>query len=311
MPLRIAQLAPTRLLFCLLALLVLASAFAQPTRLATLTHEDRARQYYLHVPEDLPAEAPLVVVLHGRGGTGPGMASLTGFDEVADRYGFVVAYPSGVQEQWNYVEGVQGYDLPVSDIGFLDVLVDDIASQVPVDRRRIYVAGFSNGGFMAQRLACDATGTFAAYASVGAAGFGGQPSVCEAPGPLSMLFIHGTHDTVVPFQGLRQETPGGPVTVLASVEETMTFWSDKVGCGDVVDSVAVPRSDQTADTQVSVLRYMDCPNDHELVLAVVLGGGHNWPGRAGILPENVAGNVNLDLNASEFIWQFFARHALP
>src|SRR5690554_6413452 len=143
MPLRIAQLAPTRLLFCLLALLVLASAFAQPTRLATLTHEDRARQYYLHVPEDLPAEAPLVVVLHGRGGTGPGMASLTGFDEVADRHGFVVAYPSGVQEQWNYVEGVQGYDLPVSDIGFMDVLVDDIAGQVPVDRRRIYVAGFS------------------------------------------------------------------------------------------------------------------------------------------------------------------------
>lgn len=311
MPLGSRLLLPLRALVTGLSLLLLASAFAQPTRLSTLTHDDRVRQYYLHVPQDLPSEAPLVIVLHGRGGTGPGMASLTGFDEVADRYGFVVAYPSGVQEQWNYVEGIQGYDLPVSDISFLDALVDEIAAQVQVDRTRIYVAGFSNGGFMAQRLACEAAGTFAAYASVGAAGFGGQPGVCEDPSPLSILFIHGTHDTVVPFQGLRQETPRGPVTVLASVEETMAFWSDKVGCGDVVDSVAVPRSDPSADTQVSVLRYMDCPDDHELVLAVVLGGGHNWPGRDGLLPANVAGNVNLDLNASEFIWQFFERHALP
>ncbi len=291
--------------------LTLGMASAQGPSVTTMSYDGYAREYYLHVPDGLNGEAPLVIVLHGRGGTGAGMAALTGFDEVADAYGFVVAYPSGISQQWNYVEGIEGYDLTVGDLDFLTALVEEIASTHPVDLKRVYVAGFSNGGFMAQRVACAATGVFAAYASVGAAGFGGQPRICEDPGPASLLFIHGTHDEVVPFQGMVQQTPMGPVTVLASVEQTMAFWSDKLSCGTVIDSVAMPRGGASPETQVSVLRYMNCPAGHELILAVVLGGGHNWPGRAGLLPANVAGNVNLDLDASEFIWQFFARHALP
>lgn len=291
--------------------LTLGVAVAQGAPVITTSHDGVTREYYLHVPEGLEDPAPLVLVLHGRGGTGPGMAALTGFDEVADGYGFIVAYPSGLSLQWNYVEGIEGYDLEASDLDFLTALVSEIGSMYPVDPKRVYVAGFSNGGFMAQRLACAATGVFAAYASVGAAGFGGQPRICEDPGSTSLLFIHGTHDTIVPFQGKVQQTPMGPVTVLASVEQTMAFWSDKLSCGDVIDSVAVPRGGASPETQVSVLRYMNCPADHELILAVVLGGGHNWPGRDGLLPPSAAGNVNLDLNASEFIWQFFERHALP
>ena len=287
---------------------------AQPAQLGgeymTLLHDGVRREYYLYVPSDLDGEAPLVVALHGRGGTGPGMAVLTGFDALADEHGFIVAYPSGLQQQWNYVEGIAGYELQVSDIAFLRALVAEIASRHEVDDRRVYVAGFSNGGFMAQRLACAANDVFAAFASVGAAGYGGQPGVCESPGPVSLLFIHGSADAVVPFRGLRQQTPSGPVTVLASVDQTMGFWSDKIGCENDVDGGPLPRTGLSPDTEVTVLSFEGCPDGAELTIAVVLGGGHNWPGHPGWLPSDVAGRVSMDLDASEFVWQFFARHSL-
>src|SRR5690606_902868 len=114
------------------------------------------------------------------------------------------------------VDGIEGYQNEVPDIGFLRSLVGELAGRYPVDDKRVYVAGFSNGGFMAQRLACDAPGLFAAFASVGAAGYGGQPSICGDSEPVSILFMHGTEDGIVPFTGLVQEGPNGPVTVLAS-----------------------------------------------------------------------------------------------
>src|SRR5690606_4243972 len=90
----------------LACLAILAShAGAQLAQLAgedlTLVHGDALREYYLYVPPHLDGAAPLVVALHGRGGTGPGMAVLTGFDALADSHGFIVAYPSGLQQQWN------------------------------------------------------------------------------------------------------------------------------------------------------------------------------------------------------------------
>lgn len=300
-------------LTCLLLLIGLAGA--QAPRLSgedlTLVHDDVQRQYYLYAPPGLEGNAPLVIALHGRGGTGPGMAMLTGFDAVAEQHGFIVAYPSGIEQQWNYVEGIEGYTNETSDIAFLRALVADIAARHAVDARRVYVAGFSNGGFMAQRLACAANDVFAAYASVGAAGFGGQPSVCGEPGPLPLLFIHGSADAVVPFQGMSQPTPRGPVTVLASVDQTMGFWADKLGCENDVDGGPLPRTGLSPDTEVTVLSFTGCPEGAELTIAVVLGGGHNWPGHPGWLPSNVAGRVSMDIDASDFIWRFFERHRLP
>lgn len=142
-------------------------------------HADLERDYYLHVPATVETRfptagsVPLVLVLHGRGGTGPGTANLTGFDEVADENGFVVAYPTGVDNQWNYVEGIPGYALQTPDTLFMRAVVAELSARYPIDPAKVYVAGFSNGGYMAQHLACKATDLFAAYASVGAAGYGG------------------------------------------------------------------------------------------------------------------------------------------
>ncbi len=293
--------------------LAVGAALAETYPDEVLEHQGYAREYYLHVPEAVASDAlgrvPLVVMLHGRGGTGPGMAALTGFDAVADEHGFIVVYPSGVDNQWNYVEGIPGYAIEVPDVAFLRALVGHLEERLPVDDERVYVGGFSNGGYMAQRLACDAADLFAAFASVGAAGFGGQPGICGEGGPVSLLFMHGTHDRVVPFNGLQQEGPNGPVTVLASVEQTFAYWAARSGCEVEVDGRQLV-SVRSPEMEVHVLSASACPAGYELELVVFVGGGHNWPGRPGLLPAGVAGAVNLDVDASRYLWAFFARHRL-
>jgi len=302
---------PARALLVTLALAALAAAAAQPEglggELRTLVHDGLEREYYLYLPPDLPPGAPLVVVLHGRGGTAEGMARLTGYDEVAARHGFAVVYPQGVDDQWNYVAGIEGYDLAADDIGFLRALVAELVSAHGLDPGRVYAVGFSNGGFMAQRLACAARDVFAAFASVSAAGYAGLPEVCGPGAPVSLLFIHGTDDTVVPFGGMAADTPSGPVLILASVQQTVSYWAVFAGCEPHVTSRTVPPSGLSPGTEVVVYSVAGCQDGHELELVVVFGGGHAWPGRPGLLPEDVAGRVNRDIDASGYVWEFFAR----
>lgn len=298
----------------LLARLTSASlATAQTSTNEAMQHAGLERTYYLHVPAGVEAReqppVPLVLVLHGRGGDGPGTADLTGFDDVADERGFIVAYPTGVDGQWNYVDGIPGYELNVPDVEFLRALVAELSARYPVDPARVYVAGFSNGGYMAQHLACKATDLFAAFASVSAAGYGGQPTNCGDPDPVSILFIHGTADAVVPFAGLRQQGPNGPITVLASVEQTFNYWAYRLGCGEGIRPTVMP-SVLSPAMEVHVLEALDCPAGFELRLVVIVGGGHNWPGRPGKLPAEIGGEVNLDVDASRYIWEFFAGHVL-
>lgn len=290
---------------------VLSLAAAQTSATETLNVGGVEREYYLHVPAEAEAPYLLVLVLHGRGGDGPGMARLSAFDAVADAHGFIAVYPSGLNQEWNYLEGVPGYDLAGDDVTFFRALIEHLAGRYPVDPARIYAAGFSNGGFMAQRLICDASDLFAAYAAVGAAGFGGLPLVCNDPHPLSLLLMHGTLDRIVPFEGLTQDTPGGKVVILVSVVDTLAFWAGYGGCDSEGRSFALPQRGRSPGTDVRALALEHCPEGNELIVYIVRGGGHNWPGQAGKIREEVGGAVNLDIDAGEVIWTFFARHPKP
>ena len=220
-----------------------------------------------------------------------------------------MAFPDGIDNQWNYVDGIAGYDIDVQDREFLRTLVAWVSGEYAVDPARVYVAGFSNGGYMAQHLACRAGDLFAAFASVGAAGYGGQPGACGEPQSVPILIVHGTADAVVPFAGLTQEGPNGPVTVLASVEQTFNYWAYRLGCSNGVDAAELANM-RSPDLEVHVLSALDCAPGAELRQVVVVGGGHNWPGRPGRLPANIGGEVTLDLDASRYIWAFFERHTI-
>lgn len=293
----------------LMLLLPVSAVLAQGDDPDVLTFyfDDLERSYVLHVPAGLTDPAPVVIVLHGRGGTGVGLGAYTGFDDLADREGFITLYPSAIDGEWNYPKGILGYDVIHDDTAFLTALVDHIAAEYPVDRSRVYVAGFSNGGFMVQRIACENNTQFAAYASVAASGFGGMLDVCDSSGQSPMLLMHGTLDNNILWEGVSVTRGTSTVYVTYPVPQTLAYWAEFNACAPESETTAVPQSGQSPGTRVRILT-VDCPADASVVLYIIDGGGHNWPGREPSFSRAIAGNVNMDINAAVVIWQFFAAH---
>jgi len=118
----------------------------------------RQRTFIMHVAPSLRPDVPvpLVLILHGGGGTGKGMEQFTGFSPLADRDGFIAVYPDAIDRNWN--DGREAPAIPsqragIDDVAFISTLISSISSRYHVDPKRIYATGISNGGFMSQLLA--------------------------------------------------------------------------------------------------------------------------------------------------------------
>lgn len=271
----------------------------------------RSYRYYVPTSYDADVAMPLVIVLHGRPDNGAGIAYITDMNPVAEREGFIALYPDGLEFSWNYYYWLQGpfatgYPFQdVNDVEFLRNLIADVSLDLNIDQRRIYATGFSNGGFMTQMLACEASDLFAAFAPVGSALFPSQSDVCEQQEAEQspMLFIHGTEDISIPWQGLYEEQT--QLWVSYPVSQTLGYWAQFKGCSLDADFEELPQSGDSPGTRVLYHTFPGCDNNLPLVFYLIEGGGHNWPGVPGRVPERIAGKVNMDFNASEVIWEFF------
>ena len=296
----------------LLAVFVCQKVIAGQFRVS-LEHDGVARSYLMYVPSSYTGEKqmPLLMVLHGRSSNAQRMANLTSFNLRAEKHGFVVIYPEGILSQWNYLHGLSGFQKKPNDSDFLLKIMDIVKSQYNIDVHRMYVTGISNGGFMAQRLACYAPEKFAAFASVAAGGYAVMPRKCENDSSASILYIHGTADAKVPWQGLGiKDANGNHQLVTMSIMNSIKFWVDRNQCGpNVISNEILPRGDSPG-THVKILTSSDCVNDTEVVLYAIIGGGHNWPGAPDIIPPKIAGRVNMDIHASDVIWSFFNTKSL-
>lgn len=156
------------------------------------------RTYRVFVPDRPQEKAPVVLVFHGGFGTGAGAAALTGFDAQAARRGFIAVYPDGIGRTWNAGPCCGPADrLGVDDIGFVSSLLNKLARQHSIDRRRIYATGISNGGLFSYALACNLSGRIAAAAPVAST----LNTECAPSRPVSILHIHGLDDQNLPFAG--------------------------------------------------------------------------------------------------------------
>lgn len=275
------------------------------------------RTFVFYVPSSYdPAQpAPLVIALHGRYGTGAGMAQLTELNTVAEEEGFVVAYPDGLGQNgdtgWSYMHGLAGVPgQAADDTLFLEQLIQDLSADLSIDQARVYVTGWSNGGFMVERLACEAPDRYAAFALVSATGYAGLPTLCAEQRPVSILMMHGTDDNNVPWDGLAQTVDGQQIYLLAPVVNTLAYWGNHSGCSADFEGEELPQSGASPGTSVRILRLKDCAEEAEVVLYAIIGGGHNWPGVPVTGPLAIFGSVNLDIHASRVIWDFFSRHTL-
>lgn len=273
------------------------------------------RSYRAYVPPGYdPAEPlPLVIVLHGRPGTGAGMAYISDFNRVARQNNFIAVYPDGtpvapqqiIGREWNYTRGRPESATHVDDSTFLRVLAGDLARDFAIDRDRMYITGFSNGGFMAQRVACEDPEPWAAYASVGANLFPDFIAFCADKPAASMLIMHGSADASIPWDGKQF----GQAVQFYGAPFTAGFWANHAGCmTDATGVEVVPQGDPDSGTQVYIYSYGSCDPGAEVLFYAIEGGGHNLPGLTRLDPA-VAGPVNLDISAPDVIWDFFSRHA--
>lgn len=269
-----------------------------------LTVGGRTRSYLLHLPPGPRVPRPLVVLLHGRSGNGAGEARLSSFDAIADSVGALVAYPDGYHRSWADGRGATPADRAgVDDVAFFRALVGDVAARWPVDSSRIYVAGMSNGGFMTERLVCDAADLIAGAGVVAATLGKTLAARCHPVRPVPVLTINGTDDPLVPYAG---GTLGGGRGEVLGAEASLTAWAAWNRC------TGTPRVREGADTAgdgttVSERRYA-CPGGADVVGITIVHGGHAWPAGPQYLPKAFIGASSRNLDGSRTLWTFFAAH---
>jgi polyhydroxybutyrate depolymerase len=266
--------------------------------------EGRRRTFLFHLPQDLTEPAPLLVALHGGGGAGLGIAAFSRMNVVADRHGFVVVYPDGVERSWADGRAITEADRAgVDDVRFVADLVDLLAERHPVDPGRVFAVGISNGGTMAVRLGCELTDRFAAVGVVAASMPATLVRTCAPARPVSLVLMHGTEDRLMPFGGGQVMSNRGAVIGAAA---TVRRWAELNGCAP--EPVAVPLP-ATVDDGTSIVRESFAgPPGIDVELYVIEGGGHTWPGGLRFASVGQLGRTTRNLDASETIWRFFAAH---
>ena len=271
------------------------SGVASGLSLKTMTSGGVQRSYRLYVPSSYEASAPVPLVLnfHGFGGTAQQQELYTGFVDIAEREGFILVTPDGTnrpQRWYIYGKWERGY---VDDFAFVEDLIDEVSASACVDPSRIYATGMSNGAGLSSLLACKSD-RIAAIAPV--AGSPYSELLCRTTGPTPIVAFHGTEDTLVPFNGGNGGRLGLPVT---PVRENMRGWAEHNGCDMTLHSERI-----AAD--VVVERYTNCDEGADVVLYVIEGGGHTWPGSDREI--RWLGKTTQSIDASELIWSFFASH---
>lgn len=260
------------------------------------------RKYLLYVPAsyDPSAPVPLVISLHGFVEWPAHQMQISGWNDLADQYGFIVVYPSGTKFPRRWQAGTrfgQGTD-PMQDVTFISDLIDTLEQGYNIDPGRIYANGLSNGGGMSFLLGCALSERIAAVGGVAGA-YGIPLQECQPSRPVPMIAFHGTADPIVPYHG--GLTADGRFD-LPDLPNWMAARAALNGCDPSPQELP-------ASGAVSGIRYTGCSQGADVAFYTVAGGGHSWPGGKP-LPEWIVGTTSDDINATQVMWDFFDQYSI-
>lgn len=266
-----------------------------------ITVDGLNREFITYLPPGINPndKLPVIISLHGRLGTAERQMKFANFKPIADRDKVIIVCPQGVDRSWNDGRETPAHRKNIDDVEFIDSLIRYITRTYNADNSRIYVTGMSNGGFMASRLAIDLNRYIAAIAVVGASM---DKSTKFEPGlVMPAMYIQGTKDPLVPFEGGEMEKGGGGN--IYGHKEILEKWAANDSCSKkpVITNMPVKIDDGT-----SVIREVySNPNGLKVIGYTMVNAGHTWPGGSQYMPKFVIGSVSKNLDACEVIWQFF------
>jgi polyhydroxybutyrate depolymerase len=288
-------------------------------RLQHITVDGVQRTFIVHVPPTYRPQTPmpLVIMLHGGGGTAVAARWETGWAAKAEREGFLVAFPNamardparpasfaGNPQLWNdgsdrFYPGQVGVD----DVAFVAAMLGELARQFNLDERRVFVTGFSNGASMSFRVGAELSDRIAAIAPVAGALWLERPALRH---PVSMLYLTGTDDPLNLIDGgVPRLATGASDPVRAKpkppVRQSVARWAEALGCAGIPPVVSDDRGVRTES-------LAPCRNYTAVVYIAVEGLGHTWAGGKSLLPERLVGKTSDRLDATDVIWRFFDRH---
>lgn len=264
------------------------------------------RRALVHHPASAAPGAPLVLVLHGEAGSAQQARDDYGWDLLADREGFVVAYPDGIGHSWNVSPTCCGssHGARINDVSYLHQLLTELGKADLIGRSRVHAVGFSTGATMAYSWACAEQEDLAGIGAVA----GSPPSECPNLDPITLAVVVGGSDpstgvgnAVSPSSGeARGASPAdgnGPHS--PSLDATLAQFRVLDGCPDQPATITGPPVSR---------RSWSCAVGHAVSVAIIDGGGHQWPGAATPAPggrrtpEPAVEPPSGALNATEWLW---------
>lgn len=296
---------------------VSADSLAPGNHVIKLVHAGRERSAIVHVPPNTARrEFAVVLNFHGGGGHAANQQEYSLMDALADREGFIAVYPNGTGRlsgrllTWNAgtccgYAAIQNID----DVGFVRALVGKLGAVAPVDRRRVYATGLSNGAMMAHRLAAEAGDLVAAVAPVAGSMVPGKiPSQRAIP----VMHIHSVDDPRALYAG--GLGPPFPLTKTQvfhpNVDQMIARWVKHNDCA-ADPGITDRRSDRDARNHTAVrFVYDNCRDGAEVVLWKLSGAGHVWPGGKQKFMERLLGPSTDIIEANLEMWNFFKRFSL-
>jgi polyhydroxybutyrate depolymerase len=271
-------------------------------RAEAIRHDGLVRSYLLYVPQHFRRISgrplPLVVMLHGGAGRPGVMARVSAMHRIAEREGFIVAYPAGTPGRLGLTWNVTGQALnsDVDDVDFVRALISSLRQRYQIDPRRVYAAGMSMGGMLAYKLACALSESFAAVGIVAGVM---TTDDCSPSSPVSVIHIHGTADQRVPLQGGRGRYTAS-YNNWPPVRRGIERWCEINRCRGPVEVIRL------VEGVVGHRRT----GDADVELWLVKGGRHVWPGasKGGWWWWWRRPAATTEFSASEKVWNFFAAH---
>jgi polyhydroxybutyrate depolymerase len=289
------------------------------THILHFTVDKLQRSYTVHVPGNLGAKQylPVVIMLHGGGGTANAAIEETGWKGKAEEEGFLAVFPDAMSRDpsqrssfarnpqlWNDGSNrfYSGEEIP-DDVAFIDAVIDDLITTFPVDKEQIFVTGFSNGASMCFRVGAELSERIAAIAPVAGACWLDRVVLKR---PVSMYYMTGTEDPLNAIEGgVPKLLSGGSDAVRAKakppVRDSISKWFNALDCPVMPANI----SDKGG---IRVETYGPGRSGAEVIYVTVEGLGHTWAGGKSLLPESWVGKTTDKIRATDSIWDFFRTH---